>query len=171
MRRNAMISVLPIFLIFHAVESGSVLITTTSLFPVHRYTMRYLAEELLKRGHQVTWFEYGLIKPKISLPKSVREEFVVVSTRNKNINDLYLFRNHSAHSLVWLPTFDDPLQQTDAWLASLQLCDEAVVQRFYVYLVYNPFTPTLPFHEKKEERYHSLDRCFRSGRKNEVLNS
>jgi hypothetical protein len=26
--------------------------------------MKHLAEELVKRGHQITWFEYGLTKVK-----------------------------------------------------------------------------------------------------------
>lgn len=43
----------------HAAE---VLIMPSSLFPVHRFTMRQLAEELVNRNHTVMWVEYGLEK-------------------------------------------------------------------------------------------------------------
>lgn len=42
--------------------TAEVLIMPSSLFPMHRYTMSHLAEELVKRKHSVTWFEYGLKK-------------------------------------------------------------------------------------------------------------
>lgn len=43
-------------------DAAEVLIMPNSLFPVHRFTMRKLAEELVKREHEVTWVEYGFKK-------------------------------------------------------------------------------------------------------------
>lgn len=43
-------------------NAAEILIMPSSLQPVHRFTMRHLAEELIKRGHSITWFEYGLKK-------------------------------------------------------------------------------------------------------------
>lgn len=42
--------------------AAEVLIIPSSLYPVHRFTMRHLAQELISRNHTVTWFEYGLKK-------------------------------------------------------------------------------------------------------------
>lgn len=39
---------------------ANILISPSWLSPVHRFTMRELATELLKRNHSVTWLEYGL---------------------------------------------------------------------------------------------------------------
>lgn len=43
-------------------SGADVLLMSSSLFPVHRQTMQPLAAELVRRGHKVTWFEYGLKK-------------------------------------------------------------------------------------------------------------
>jgi hypothetical protein len=43
-------------------SSAEILMMPSSLFPVHRYNMKHLAGELIRRGHTVTWFEYGLVK-------------------------------------------------------------------------------------------------------------
>jgi hypothetical protein len=43
-------------------SAADILLMPSSLFPVHRYNMKHLAGELIRRGHQVTWFEYGLVK-------------------------------------------------------------------------------------------------------------
>lgn len=56
-----------VWLLFFAfvTDAGKVLIMPSSIFPVHRFTMRHLAAELVKRNHEVTWFEYGLQKVSI----------------------------------------------------------------------------------------------------------
>ncbi|KAI1722310.1 UDP-glucoronosyl and UDP-glucosyl transferase domain-containing protein [Ditylenchus destructor] len=96
----------------------------SSIYPVHRFTMRHLAEELVKRKHHVTWFEYGLKQPvNIPLPKGVDEIFVQVSTPNQVLRDIYEHRNHSVHSQIWEPDYWNPSEQTSAWLASIELCD------------------------------------------------
>jgi hypothetical protein len=41
---------------------AEVLMMPSSLVPVHRYNFKHLAAELIRRGHTVTWFEYGLAK-------------------------------------------------------------------------------------------------------------
>lgn len=43
-------------------NASNVLIIPSSIYPVHRYTMHYLAKELILRNYSVTWFEYGLKK-------------------------------------------------------------------------------------------------------------
>ena len=49
-----------IFSIFDEAFGANILISPSWLSPVHRFTMRELAAELLKRNHSVTWLEYGL---------------------------------------------------------------------------------------------------------------
>uniref|UniRef100_A0A7E4VK87 glucuronosyltransferase n=1 Tax=Panagrellus redivivus TaxID=6233 RepID=A0A7E4VK87_PANRE len=105
-------------------NAAEVLISPSGLFPVHRFTMRHLAEELIKRGHTVTWFEYGLKKPDIPLPTGVKEVYVKVSTKSQLINDVYLHRNHSIHSDVWTDSENDKAHKSDGWLASIELCDQ-----------------------------------------------
>lgn len=60
---NPMLCLSWLFLAVVSVCMGAeILIMPSSVYPVHRFTMRHLAEELLKRNHSVTWFEYGLQK-------------------------------------------------------------------------------------------------------------
>ncbi|KAI6242990.1 Glucuronosyltransferase [Aphelenchoides fujianensis] len=101
----------------------------SSLFPVHRQTMEPLAAELVRRGHKVTWFEYGLKKPEIPLPSEVEEIFVQVSTPSQKIRDIYEHRNHSVHKRVWEDDFSDEAAQSSAWLASVELCDRLLSDR------------------------------------------
>ncbi|KAH7718077.1 Protein UGT-58 [Aphelenchoides avenae] len=103
--------------------TAEVLIMPSSLFPMHRYTMSHLAEELIKRKHSVTWFEYGLKKSDIKLPAGVRENFVQVDVRNHHLRDVYEHRNASIHNRLWEEGFWDEAERTSAWLASVELCD------------------------------------------------
>uniref|UniRef100_A0AC34R2F2 Glucuronosyltransferase n=1 Tax=Panagrolaimus sp. JU765 TaxID=591449 RepID=A0AC34R2F2_9BILA len=102
---------------------AEILISPSGLFPVHRFTMRHLAEELIKRGHKVTWFEIGLKKPDIPLPKEVNEVYVQVNPPNQVLQDIYHHRNHSFHSALWTPSELDKAHQSNAWFASIELCD------------------------------------------------
>uniref|UniRef100_A0A914E2C2 glucuronosyltransferase n=1 Tax=Acrobeloides nanus TaxID=290746 RepID=A0A914E2C2_9BILA len=116
------------FFVFISVYIGicygaEVLILPSSIFPVHRFTMRHLAEELIRRGHTITWFEYGLKKPDIPLPNGVKETYLTIETPNRLLRDLYEFRNHSHHDRLWEDGYWDEAQQTSAWLASTELCD------------------------------------------------
>uniref|UniRef100_A0A914ZTH0 glucuronosyltransferase n=4 Tax=Parascaris univalens TaxID=6257 RepID=A0A914ZTH0_PARUN len=110
-------------------NAGSVLIMPSSLFPVHRYTMRYLAEELIKRHHEVTWFEYGFDEPTVSLPAGVHEVFFRITLNDQPLTDLYLHRNHSVYRRIWEADFYDEAEQTTAWMASIQLCDQLLSTR------------------------------------------
>jgi UDP:flavonoid glycosyltransferase YjiC (YdhE family) len=102
---------------------ADVLIMPSSLFPVHRYTMKHLAEELIRRKHSVTWFEYGLKQPETELPKGIREIFVKVETRSRQLLDTYAHRNSSLHDRLWEEGFWDEAERTSAWLAGIELCD------------------------------------------------
>lgn len=53
--------------------------------------MRELAGELIKRGHTITWFEYGLLKrDDIPLPSAVNEVFVITEpAHGSSIRDMY----------------------------------------------------------------------------------
>ncbi|VDN20805.1 unnamed protein product [Gongylonema pulchrum] len=107
--------------------TADILIMPSSLYPVHRYTMRVLAEELVKRGHD----------SKLSLPSDVHETFWRISSSNPEIRDLYLHRNHSVHSRIWTTDFSDDAERTTAWLASIEMCD----QKFTAVIIddlYNP---------------------------------
>uniref|UniRef100_A0A915PJP0 Glucuronosyltransferase n=1 Tax=Setaria digitata TaxID=48799 RepID=A0A915PJP0_9BILA len=108
-------------------KAANILILPSSLFPVHRFTMRTLAEELISRGHNITWVEYGFRKSKISLPRGVDEIFWRVKLLNQDINDLYLYRNHSTHFRIWKTDFNDDAQQTTAWLTSIKMCEQVLL--------------------------------------------
>ncbi|VDK59274.1 unnamed protein product [Anisakis simplex] len=106
-------------------NGAEVLIMPSSIFPVHRFTMRHLAEELVQRNHHVTWVEYGFKKPSIPLPKGVDEIYWQLSLPEQHWMDLYLYRNHSLHDRIWIADFMDEAQQVSAWMASIRLCDQA----------------------------------------------
>uniref|UniRef100_A0A1I7YGJ0 glucuronosyltransferase n=1 Tax=Steinernema glaseri TaxID=37863 RepID=A0A1I7YGJ0_9BILA len=114
---------LALLLLACAAQSAKVLIMPSSIYPVHRYTMKTLAEELVKRKHEVTWFEHGWKKPEIALPKEVEEIFVTIPTSSAVIRDLYVARNHSVHDRIWNADFEDESERTSAWFASIELCD------------------------------------------------
>lgn len=125
-----------IFLADALCYGAEVLIMPSSIFPMHRFTMRHLAEELIRRGHTITWFEYGLKKvinafifgtesfqPDIPLPSGVKETYLTVNTPNRVLREIYEFRNHSHHSRIWEEGYWDEAEQASAWLASVELCD------------------------------------------------
>uniref|UniRef100_A0A0N5AF60 glucuronosyltransferase n=1 Tax=Syphacia muris TaxID=451379 RepID=A0A0N5AF60_9BILA len=109
-----------------SVEAGKVLIMCSSVFPVHRYTMRYLAAELIQRKHEVTWFEYGLNEPEVTLPSGIKEIFHKVSLPNRKVYDLYLYRNHTTYKSIWFDDFNYDVEQTSAWLFSIDLCKQVL---------------------------------------------
>uniref|UniRef100_A0A158P8Y4 glucuronosyltransferase n=1 Tax=Angiostrongylus cantonensis TaxID=6313 RepID=A0A158P8Y4_ANGCA len=54
-----------------SIESAKVLFMPSTLYPMHSYTMKHLADELVHRNHQVTWLEYGPVQiwnPNFELP-------------------------------------------------------------------------------------------------------
>lgn len=55
-------AILFILCFINTANGAEILIMPSAIHPVHRFTMRHLAEELIKRGHSITWFEYGLQK-------------------------------------------------------------------------------------------------------------
>lgn len=55
--------------------------------------------------------------------------YVEVSTRNQLIRDMYQHRNHSFHQNVWLEDEMDRAHQSNAWLASIELCDQLLASR------------------------------------------
>ncbi|TMS35931.1 hypothetical protein L596_003218 [Steinernema carpocapsae] len=103
--------------------AANVLIIPSSIYPVHRYTMKHLAEELVNRKHSVTWFEYGWKKSDVALSKGVEEVFVRVPLKDPVLRDVYVVRNHSVHDRIWSTDFEDESERTSAWLASVALCD------------------------------------------------
>ncbi|VDD90073.1 unnamed protein product [Enterobius vermicularis] len=115
-----------VWLLFFAfvTDAGKVLIMPSSIFPVHRFTMRHLAAELVKRNHEVTWFEYGLQKPVVELPVGVQEAFYEVKLEDPEVYDIYVHHNHSIHTRIWSGDFNDDAEQTSAWILSLRLCDK-----------------------------------------------
>nr|CAD2134712.1 unnamed protein product [Meloidogyne enterolobii] len=114
-----------IFSIFDESFGANILISPSWLSPVHRFTMRELAAELLKRNHSVTWLEYGL-RPhdSILLPKGVEEIFL----RIENAPRVTALLNQkgkiqlTSNSQLWQENFWVPVEKTNGWLASLDLC-------------------------------------------------
>uniref|UniRef100_A0A915N301 guanylate cyclase n=1 Tax=Meloidogyne javanica TaxID=6303 RepID=A0A915N301_MELJA len=95
------------------------------LSPVHRFTMRELAAELLKRNHSVTWLEYGL-RPhdSILLPKGVEEIFLRIENAPR-VTALLTPKGKiqlTSNSQLWQENFWEPVEKTNGWLASLDLC-------------------------------------------------
>lgn len=44
------------------VDTAKVLFMPSTLYPMHSYTMKHLADELVQRKHDVTWLEYGPVQ-------------------------------------------------------------------------------------------------------------
>ncbi|KAK6738829.1 hypothetical protein RB195_020742 [Necator americanus] len=109
-------------------NSAKVLLMPSILYPMHGYTMKHLADELVRRKHDVTWLEYGPTQSKISLKKGVRRLYWPVQFDDQTLTDIYVHRNHSSHSEIWDPNFDLPNEQTTAWLASVRLCDRLLAK-------------------------------------------
>ncbi|PIO64402.1 hypothetical protein TELCIR_13968 [Teladorsagia circumcincta] len=134
------------------VDSAKVLFMPSTLYPMHGYTMKYLADELARRNHDITWLEYGPVQSKTTLSKAVKRVYWPVKFDQQIFSDIFVHRNHSVHDQLWDPYFEYPNEQTTAWLASVRLCDrllsrskakfdELVKERFDTVIVddlYNP---------------------------------
>ncbi|KJH52069.1 UDP-glucoronosyl and UDP-glucosyl transferase [Dictyocaulus viviparus] len=110
------------------IDSAKVLFMPNILYPMHSYTMKYLADELLHRNHQVTWLEYGPYQTKTSLAKGIRRIFWPVQFGNQIFNDIFVHRNHSTHYQIWDAEFELTNERTTAWLASIRLCDRLLMR-------------------------------------------
>lgn len=77
-----------------------------------------------KNQHSLPSQQYYVLQSKISLPKGVDEIFWRVKSSNQELNDLYLYRNHSIHSRIWDADFNDDTERTTAWLASIKMCEQ-----------------------------------------------
>ncbi|KAL6734918.1 hypothetical protein Aduo_005406 [Ancylostoma duodenale] len=110
------------------VHSAKVLLMPSTLYPMHGYTMKYLADELARRKHDVTWLEYGPTQSKIALMKGVKRIYWPVQFDDQTLSDIFVHRNHSSHSEIWNPDFELPNEQTTAWLASVRLCDRLLAK-------------------------------------------
>ncbi|KAK6013201.1 hypothetical protein OSTOST_21541 [Ostertagia ostertagi] len=51
------------------VDSAKVLFMPSTLYPMHGYTMKYLADELARRNHDITWLEYGPVQVNFAFPE------------------------------------------------------------------------------------------------------
>uniref|UniRef100_A0A1I7X9T7 glucuronosyltransferase n=1 Tax=Heterorhabditis bacteriophora TaxID=37862 RepID=A0A1I7X9T7_HETBA len=90
--------------------------------------MKHLADELVKRKHEVTWVEYGPIQTKTILPKEVKRLFWLVQFNDQALTDIFVHRNHSSHEMIWNADFELVNEQTTAWLASIRLCDRLLMK-------------------------------------------
>ncbi|KAJ1357773.1 hypothetical protein KIN20_015992 [Parelaphostrongylus tenuis] len=118
-----------VFLVVIAyIESVKVLFMPSTLYPMHSYTMKHLADELVHRNHQVTWLEYGPMQTKTSLAKGIRRVYWPVQFDNQIFNDIFVHRNHSTHYQIWNPHFELSNERTTAWLASVKLCDRLLTR-------------------------------------------
>ncbi|KAE9415657.1 hypothetical protein Angca_005232 [Angiostrongylus cantonensis] len=106
-----------------SIESAKVLFMPSTLYPMHSYTMKHLADELVHRNHQVTWLEYGPVQTKTSLAKGIKRVYWPVQFDNQVFNEIFVHLNHSTHYEIWNPNFELPNERTTAWLASVRLCD------------------------------------------------
>ncbi|CAD6195345.1 unnamed protein product [Caenorhabditis auriculariae] len=142
-----------IFLLLgRATEAGRVLFLPSTLDPVHPQTMAVLADELSRRGHQVSWLEIGPQQSKTVLLKNVTREFWPAQLGDQRLNEIYLHRNHTNYGKLWNAKFTWANEQTTGWLASIKICnsllsrnqqkfDDLVKKRFETVVVddlYNP---------------------------------
>ncbi|XGW11316.1 hypothetical protein V3C99_012650 [Haemonchus contortus] len=110
------------------VKSAKVLFMPSTLYPMHGYTMKHLANELAQRNHDITWLEYGPVQSKITLSKAVKRVYWPVQFDQQIFSDIFVHHNHSLHDQLWDPHFDHPNEQTTAWLASVRLCDRLLTK-------------------------------------------
>uniref|UniRef100_A0A0N5C0Z9 glucuronosyltransferase n=1 Tax=Strongyloides papillosus TaxID=174720 RepID=A0A0N5C0Z9_STREA len=134
------------------INGARILLMPSSIFPVHRYTFSKLAIELVNRNHEVYWYEYGLKKPIVSLPNSIKETFIQLSMDDNDIIETYYYENSTIIKDIWKSGNNNDGEQTSAWLASIKMCknllthhkksfDELVGKKFDSVVVddlYNP---------------------------------
>ncbi|KAK6011997.1 hypothetical protein OSTOST_22864 [Ostertagia ostertagi] len=106
MRTAVVVAVLAVVAGF--VDSAKVLFMPSTLYPMHGYTMKYLADELARRNHDITWLEYGPVQSKTTLPKAVKRVYWPVKFDQQIFSDIFVHRNHSVHDQLWDPYFEYP---------------------------------------------------------------
>ncbi|CEF60714.1 UDP-glucuronosyl/UDP-glucosyltransferase family-containing protein [Strongyloides ratti] len=105
----------------------------SSIFPVHRYIFSKLAEELIKRNHDVYWFEYGLKEPITLLPNGVKETYIKLTIDDNNILENYYYENSTYLKDIWKEENNNDGEQTSAWLASIKMCENLLQNHKKIY--------------------------------------
>lgn len=138
-------SSLLLLLLFHLLDGANVLISPSWLSPVHRFTMRELAAELVRRNHSVTWLEYGLQSHQIKLPKGVEEIFLQIAPKDApHVFALMMEDNNNnkagksssssiavltSQEQMWRDDYWQPVEKQSGWFASMELCRAVLEQQ------------------------------------------
>ena len=87
-------------------------------------THSYLVRDRTREGTFLLNFDISIFfQPDISLPKEVNEIYIKVNSSNKVIGSIYGVRDHQFHRDLWNPKELDAGHQSNAWFASIELCD------------------------------------------------
>ncbi|GMR36670.1 hypothetical protein PMAYCL1PPCAC_06865, partial [Pristionchus mayeri] len=102
-------------------QSANVLFLPSSFFPSHSIPMQTLADNLISKGHSVSWIEMGPLKVPIQLNPSVHREHWEVSLDDPSLSHLLIHRNASSYQ-PWTSSYEGETIPLSTWLASIRVC-------------------------------------------------
>ncbi|VDP32526.1 unnamed protein product [Soboliphyme baturini] len=111
------------------VDAGRVLMIPSSIRPSHRLVFHRLAEELVRRGHEVVIWQVALKHDRLVVPNGVIDQRWIVSVPEEYIQDLFLYQNTSIYSFLWKESVAEPARKAANWAMTLRMCESALQSR------------------------------------------
>ncbi|KRY17223.1 putative UDP-glucuronosyltransferase ugt-58 [Trichinella patagoniensis] len=108
---------------------GKVLFVPSSIYPSHKMIMHRLAEELVSRGHQVTFWGINLKKDHLITPKGIEDISWSVDVPESYITNLLLYSNASIYQALWSDRVTEPARKAANWAMTSRMCDVALQTR------------------------------------------
>uniref|UniRef100_A0A5S6Q9P5 glucuronosyltransferase n=1 Tax=Trichuris muris TaxID=70415 RepID=A0A5S6Q9P5_TRIMR len=118
-----------VILLSPLVTAGRVLFIPSSVYPSHKAVMYHLAEELVRRGHQVTTWGIYLKPDRVTIPKGVEDISWIVKVPESYIENMYLYENASVYKAVWKDSVSEPARRAANWVMALRMCEVALETR------------------------------------------
>ncbi|KFD56583.1 hypothetical protein M514_02687 [Trichuris suis] len=125
----AMLWLATVVLLSHLVAAGRVLFVPSSVYASHKTIMYHLAEELVKRGHQVSVWGVFLKPDRVPIPKGVEDISWIVKVPESYIQNMFLYENASVYKAVWKDSVSEPARKAANWAMALRMCEVALETR------------------------------------------
>lgn len=118
------------FALLNAALGGKILISPAAIYPSHKMIFYRLAEELIKRGHEVVEWQVALKDDRtIEPPKGLQRRIWTIDVADKYIRNMFLHENSSIYNLVWDDRVTEPARKAANWAMMTRVCERMLETR------------------------------------------
>src|SRR5262249_11430531 len=109
---------------------GKILISPAAIYPSHKMIFYRLAEELIKRGHEVVEWQVALKDDRsIEAPKGLQRRIWTIEPTEKYIRNMYLHENSTIYDAIWDDRVTEPARKAANWGMMTRVCERMLETR------------------------------------------